>query len=196
MKFELNQKKKFGVERIFRFKDKYTLLVIIKNSKERKEYLLDLMAIDPGRHLQTIFAFKSLLSCIFFLGASAAIYFTHVFAVFNLPYQAWVLTALAVLVVISFMFFILLSRRDYIFVSRETKTPLVYFYNNFPSKKEFKLFTQYIQKESQLRFEKLKLDEQKVRAGEMKTIRRVFDEGVLSRSEYEKAKAQLLSMSN
>ena len=70
MKFELNQKKKFGAERIFRFRDKNTLLVIIKNSKNRKEYLIDIAAIDPKKRSNTIVAFKPLISFGIFLCVS------------------------------------------------------------------------------------------------------------------------------
>ena len=196
MKFELNQKKKLGVERIFRFKDKSTLLVIIKNSKNRKEYLMDLAALDPKSRSNTIIAFKPLISFCVFLLMSFIFVATPIIELIPNAYHMLLLSVTVTLTVVSFIFFILLSRRESIFVSRVSKSPILYFYNGLPNKKEFKNFIQYIKDESQARFEKLKLDAEKQRAGEMRTIRRVFDEGVLTNSQYEKAKATLLKLAD
>lgn len=196
MKFELNQKKKLGVERIFRFKDKNTLLAIIKNSKNRKEYLMDLAALDPKIRSNTIIAFKPLISFCIFLLISFILFATPIIDLIPDAYQMLLLSVAITFAVVSFIFFILLSRRERIFVSRISKAPILYFYNGLPNKKEFKNFIQYIKDESQARFEKLKLDAEKQRAGEMRTIRRVFDEGVLSNSQYEKAKATLLKLAD
>ena len=196
MKFELNQKKKLGAERIFRFKDKNTLLVIIKNSKNRKEYLLDLAAIDPKSRSNTIIAFKPLISFCIFLLISFIFFATPLIDLIPSAYQLLSLSVAVTLTVISFIFFILLSRRESIFVSRTSKSPILHFYNGLPNKKEFKNFIQYIKDESQARFQKLNLGAEKQRAGEMRTIRRVFDEGVLTNSQYEKAKATLLKLAD
>jgi len=196
MKFELNQKKKLGVERIFRFKDKNTLLVIIKNSKNRKEYLMDLAALDPKSRSNTIIAFTPLISFCIFLLISFIFFATPAIDLIPNAYHMLLLSVTATLTVVSFIFFIILSRREHIFVSRVSKAPILYFYNGLPNKKEFKNFIQYIKDESQARFEKLKLDAEKQRAGEMRTIRRVFDEGVLTNSQYEKAKATLLKLAD
>lgn len=196
MKFELNQKKSFAAERLFRFKDKNTLLVILKNLKNHKEYLIDIAALDPISRSHFVFAIKSLISLILFLNLSLIFYATPALDFLNSTYQDWALSGVVIIALISFILFTIFTRYERVFVSRESKVPLVYFYNGLPNKKEFKKFTQYIETESQQRFEKLALDTQKQRAGEMKTIRRVFDEGVITTSQYEKAKAKLLKLSD
>ena len=77
-----------------------------------------------------------------------------------------------------------------------SKSPILHFYNGLPNRKEFKNFVQYIKNESHARFQKLNLDAEQQRAGEMRTIRRVFDEGVITNSQYEKAKAALLKLAD
>lgn len=196
MKFELNQKKSFSAERLFRFKDKNTLLVILKNLKSHKEYLIDIAALDPKSRSHFIFAIKPLVSLIIFLNLSLLLYLTPVFDFLNSTYKNWAISSAVICTLISFILFIIFTRHERVFVSRESKVPLIYFYNGLPNKKEFKKFTQYIEKESQKRFEKLALGTQQQRAGEMKTIRRVFDEGIITPSQYENAKAKLLKLSD
>jgi len=196
MKLELDQKKSFATERLFRFKDKSTLHVILKGLKSHKEYLIDLAALNPKSRSHFVFAIKSLISFIIFLNVSLIFYFSSALDLLSLTYQNWAQSAAIILMLVSFILFIIFTRQEQVFVSRESKVPLVYFYNGLPTKKEFKAFTKYIEKESQRRFETLNLDTQQQRAGEMKTIRRVFDEDVITPSQYEKGKEKLLRLAD
>lgn len=196
MKFELNQKKSFSAERLFNFKDKNTLLVILKNVKKHKEYLIDIAALDPKSHSHFVFAFKPLISFIFFLNLSLIFHLTSVLDFLTPMQQEWALSSAIIFTLLSFILFIIFTRHERVFVSRESKVPLVYFYNGLPNKKEFKHFMQYIAQQSQQRFEKLALNIQQQRAGEMKTIRRVFDEGIITLSQYENGKEKLLKLSD
>lgn len=196
MMLELKQKKLFSGERHFSFKDKSTVHVILKSLNKHKEYLIDLAALDPKYRRKFVFAKKSLISFILFFSIGLIFYFSPALSYLELGNTDWFLSAAVVLCLISLILFLAFTRYERVFVSRHSKTPLIRFYNGLPNKEEFKQFTQFIQSESELRFEKLNLDLQQQRAGELKTIRRMFDEGLMTLSQYDRAKKKLLKLSD
>ena len=196
MKLELKQKKIFAAERRFRFKDKNTLLIIIKSVKMHKEYLIDLVAIDPKLRSHFVFAVKSLISFIIFLNVSLIFSLTSILNFLEPVIYMWATSAAIILTLVSFIIFIAFTRYERIFVSRQSKVPLIYFYNNLPNKKDFQYFVEHLIDVGQKRFDALGLDLQKLRAGELKTLRRILDEGVITTKQYERAKLSLLQMSD
>jgi len=196
MNLQLSQKRPFAGERIFQFKDKNTVLVTFKNLKHRKEYLIDLAALNPKDSSHFVFAKKPLVAFIIMLNVSMVLYLTPIMDLLNLIYKDWIVSGSVILTLFSFILFISFTRVERVFKSRHSNVPLLRFYNGLPNKKEFKKFIEYIQTESKNRFEKLNLDLQKQRAGELKTIRRVLDEGALTQAQYEKAKKMLLALSD
>jgi len=196
MKLELNQKKLFAGERQFSFRDKTTLSVKIKTLKTSCEYLIDVVALDPKMKSNFIFAKKSLISCILFLNISLLFYLTPLLDLFELTNKSWYIAAATILSLISFITFLVFTQYERVFIARHTKIPLVRFYNGLPNKKEFKNFINMIQTKSQKRFEHLGLNMQSQCAGELKTIRRIQEQGGLSFSQYEHAKNKLLKFSD
>ncbi len=196
MKLELKQQKLFAGERQFRFKDKTTLNIISRTLKTHKEYLIDIVALDPKIRSHFIFAKKPLISFIIFVNVSLIFYLTPVLDSFPAAYKNWAIAAAIILTLISLITFMVFTRHDRVFVSRHSKVPLVQFYNGLPNKKEFKQFIQTVQTESQRRFDHLGLNLQQQRAGELKTIRRVQEQGELTTSQYERAKNKLLNLSD
>jgi len=196
MKLELKQKKLFAGERQFRFKDKTTLNVISKTLKTHQEYLIDIVALDPKTRSHFIFAIKPLISFIIFANLSLIFYLTPALDFFQASYQNWGIAAAIILTLISLITFMAFTRYDRVFISRHTKVPLIRFYNGLPNKKEFKYFIKFIQLESQRRFEHLGLNLQQQRAGELKTIRRIQEQGGVSISQYKRAKNKLLKLSD
>lgn len=81
-----------------------------------------------------------------------------------------------------------------IFYSRNADVPLVELIASKPSKEEFKDFVAKIEESILDVQKKLNLSHKKQLAGEMKMLRRLSEEGVLSASDYKKAKAVLLAM--
>ncbi len=196
MKLELKQKKLFAGERQFRFKDKTTLNIISKTLKTHKEYLIDIVAIDPKLKSHFIFAKKPLISFIVFVNISLIFYLTPVLDAFPIAYKNWGTAAAIILTLISLIIFMVYTRHDKVFVSRHSKVPLVRFYNGLPNKKVFKQFIKVVQTEGQRRFEHLKLNLQQQRAGELKTIRRVLEQGGITAKQYDHAKNKLLNLSD
>lgn len=195
MNLELCQKRPFAGERSFRFKDSNTLLVTLKKLKKRREYLIDLAAIDPNDKTRFVFAKKPLIAFIIFFNISLVFYLTPLLSMLKLPNPDWYVSGSVILSLISLIVFISMTRLERFFISRHSKIPLLQFYNGLPNKKDFKKFTQYIQAQSKKRFEHLNLDLQQQYAGELKTLRRVHDEGAITVYQYEKAKKKLLKMS-
>ncbi len=196
MKLELKQKKLFSGERYFLFKDNTTLNVVSKGLKNYKEYVIDVVVLDPKIRGNFIFAIKSLVSFIIFLNLSLILYLTPTLDFLILENKIGYLAVSTILTLISLIIFLMLTQYERIFVARHTKVPLVRFYNGLPNKKEFKQFIAAIQKQSQKRFDSLGLELQKQRAGELKTIRRIHEQGGISGSEYDAAKEKLLKFSD
>ncbi len=196
MNLELSQKRPFAGERRFRFKDHNTLLVTLKKLKKRREYLIDLAALDPNAKSRFVFAKKPLIAFFVFFNISLILYLTPVLSILKLPNPDWYISASVILTLISLIIFISMTRLERFFISRHSKTPLLQFYNGLPNKNDFKKFIQHIQTQSQKRFEHLNMNLQQQYAGELKTLRRVFEEGAISSHQYEKAKKKLLKMSN
>ncbi len=196
MKRELKQKKLFAGERQFCFKDKSTLNVISKTLNNHKEYLIDIVAIDPKLRSHFIFAKKPLISFIIFINLSLIFYLTPALNFLPATYKNWVVAVAIILALTSLIIFMVFTRHDRVFVSRHSKVPLIRFYNNLPSKQEFKQFIQAIQTASQQRFDHLGLNLQQQRAGELKTIRRVQEQGGITTGQYNRAKNKLLNLSD
>jgi len=196
MNLELKQKKLFAGERQFRFKDKTTLNVISKKLKKHNEYLIDVVALEPKVKGNFIFAKKTLVSFIVFLNISLVLHFTSGLDFLLAGNKDWYLAGAIIICLISLISFLVLTQYEQVFVARHSKVPLVRFYNGLPNKKEYKNFIKAMQQKSQQRFDHLKLNMQQQRAGELKTIRRVYEQGGITAEQYDNAKNTLLKFSD
>jgi len=85
------------------------------------------------------------------------------------------------------------TSRKQIFHSRSANIPLIELAINNPSKKAFSEFINKVEEHIQSSREGLVISTNNQLAGEMKMLRRLSEEGVLSASAYKKAKAGLLN---
>lgn len=100
---------------------------------------------------------------------------------------------------VALLFFLLLVNtfsRHYVFYSVHAKLPLLVFWINKPSKKEFQNFISTLEDKIRQHKSDMKIPYSKQLAGEIRTIRRVAEAGLLSQSVYQAAKAKLLIMSD
>ena len=88
------------------------------------------------------------------------------------------------------------TSRKQIFFSRKANIPLVELVINNPSKNEFNSFIKLVEKCIGSSREGLNISMNNQLAGEMKMIRRLSEEGVVSPSVYKKAKDVLMKMHN
>lgn len=80
-----------------------------------------------------------------------------------------------------------------VFYSRNADVALVEMFAGKPSKKEFSEFIEKVEESIRAIQEKMNLSMKNQLAGEMRMLRRLTEEGVLSASDYRKAQAELLS---
>jgi len=201
MNLELKQKKLFAGERLFLLKDNVTLVVINKSLKQSQEIMMDVVAFDPKSLGQFTLAKKSLISFLFFLSISLILYLTPLFdtaleMLSLMSFKSLLISATSIVTLISFIFFLVLTRYECIFVARHSRVPLAIFFHGLPNKKEFKHFIQTIKKKSEQRFISLGLSLQKQRAGELKTLRRIYEKGGMDAAQYDVAKQALLQFSD
>ena len=81
-----------------------------------------------------------------------------------------------------------------IFYSRNAEVPLVELHAGKPSKAEISTFVSKVEECIRTVQQKMNLSHKRQLAGEMKMLRRLSEEGVISASEYKKAQAILLSL--
>ena len=109
------------------------------------------------------------------------------------------LSILLVLFFTAMLFFMLLVRsfkNRYVFYSAHTRLPLVEFWVNNPTRKEFQQFIAALEDGIRLHRQEMNIAYDKQLAGELRTLRRVTEAGILSESVYLAAKAKLLIMSD
>ena len=80
-----------------------------------------------------------------------------------------------------------------IFYSRNALVPIVILSINKPNKKIFSSFVESVEKHIGITQKKNKISEEKQLAGEMKMLRRLSDETIISKKMYESAKNKLFS---
>ena len=114
----------------------------------------------------------------------------------------WERYFLSVLLVLSFtalLFFMLLVNsfsRSHVFFSNHTRLPLVEFWVNKPTRREFQEFIAVLETAISRHKAEMKVPYNKQLSGELRTLRRVTEAGCLSESVYQAAKAKLLLMSD
>jgi len=81
-----------------------------------------------------------------------------------------------------------------IFYSRNAEVPLIELHAGKPSKDEISTFVAKVEECIRAVQQKMNLSHKRQLAGEMKMLRRLSEEGVISASEYKKAQAILLSL--
>lgn len=193
----LKQKKWLAGERCFTLKDHNTLVVEIKRLKKRASYALDIAVLKPKPKHHFALAKKSMLAM--FVSIVLAYVLLYIPLIDQMPAliqqqlnRDWLLSSFIIIGLVSFILFLTFTQYERVFVARHTQLPLVRMFNGLPDKQTFAAFTDSLHQQSQKRFDSLELSGQKQRAGELKTIRRLVDAGVLSQAQYNHAKKKLL----
>lgn len=163
----------------------------VKNHKTK--YSIDLLALEDVSQQKKILGWKwfvagwvailSMILCLSFLPmlGESMLYMTSVYVVgFGVGagcfFKAWKDTS-----------------RKQVFHSRSSNIPLIELAINNPSKKAFSDFINRVEELIQSSREGLVISSNNQLAGEMKMLRRLSEEGVLSASVYKKARAGLLN---
>mgnify|MGYP006909079993 CR=1 FL=1 len=184
-----------GERRFTVFNGRY-IRVQRKRFKREVDYTIDLAALSPegkdsytlNRHL-LIASAVSLLAFIILLYTLLAHFAAHV-AIYTLP--AAILTFL---LAISFgALAVYTFEHKYVFVSRQAEVPLVEFRVR-KGDAAYRAFVEDLKRYIHKHAERARLSPQDLRAGEIRTLRRMSSEGVLSTIDYETARTRLLAQS-
>ena len=164
-----------------------------KAKPHRTKYIIDLLALADASQQKTILGWK------WFVAGLAALLLMVLCLIFLPMLDESMLYLAAVYVVglgVSAGCFYTAWRgtsRKQIFHSRNANVPLIELAINNPSKNAFSAFINAVETRIQSSREGLVISTNNQLAGEMKMLRRLSEEGVVSMSVYNKAKAGLLN---
>jgi len=167
-----------------------------QNKRGSKKYTIDLLALGDKSKQKIILGWQWFVAGLAaILSMIACLYFLPI-----LDESTFYLAATYVLGLgIAAACFLMAAKgtsRKQIFFSRNANIPLVELIINNPSKNEFNSFVRLVEKCIGSSREGLNISKNNQLAGEMKMIRRLSEEGVVSPSIYKKAKAVLMKMHN
>jgi len=193
----LQQKGKADDERRYELKAGRELHVVQKKQNKKKKFGISILALhDQGKR---VYQYKKRW-LILGMGTVAVMLISpelgkHV-PFIPVPYMLYILSGLFFAAILFFMLLVHTFRCRYVFSSIYTNLPLVEFWINKPSRKEYQDFIAALESSIKQHKEFMKIAYDKQLAGELRTLRRVTEAGMLSESVYLAAKAKLLLMSD
>ena len=190
---ELEQAGRFGRRREIQLLDNRELRIVEEQKRRRKEYSIDLLALDNRHRRKFHIAWPWLLAAVAVLVLTALAWslitehveiYTSLYLILTVVVGG-MLTAGAL-----YMFWISSSRRKY-FISRHARIPLLELEVGKPSGKEVKKFIDYIENRIGSLFEHFDLSRDQQLSGEMRMLRRLVDKKILTEADYNRAKSKL-----
>ena len=167
-----------------------------RNGKKKKEsFSVDILSLQDKSKKTFSIAWKWLISCVgFFLVMLALLKFLPAYLGENKNlYLGIILLVGLVGTIYSLIKFLKNTSKKQIFYSRNAHVPIVILCANKPSKKTFSSFINSIENRITKFRNHMDIDNEKQLTGEMKMLRRLSDDGVISKKDYEKAKEKLFS---
>lgn len=193
----LNQTANAREQRGFELKAGRELHVVHTRQNKTRNYAFSLLAVhEPGKH---IYQFKKRWLILALGMLVVMLLFPQIQGYLPAGVGQYALSILLVLFFGALLFFMLLVHsfsRRYVFYSVHTRLPLVEFWVNNPSRKEFQHFISALESGIRQHRDEMNITYDKQLAGELRTLRRVTEAGMLSESVYLAAKAKLLLMSD
>ena len=194
---ELYQQAKNGEQRHFQLKAGRELHITHSMSHKTHRYAFSVLAlVDKGKRVYLYkkkWAFLGILSMLLLAGLPTLGQYSLVQVE---KYYLYFFIGCFCLALLFLMLFIRTFRRRDVFTSIYTQLPLVEFWVNLPTRKEYQQFIEALEKTIKLHKDEMKVPFQKQLAGEIRTLRRVSEAGILTESVYQAAKAKLLLMSD
>jgi len=193
----LSQHGKGNEQRHFELKAGRELHVVQEGSVGTNKYGLSILALhDQGKR---VYQFKKTWLVLALLAVAAMAAFPnlapHIPAVLA-PYSLYILAGLFFSGLLFLMLLIHTFKRSYVYYSIYTNLPLVKLWINNPTRKDFQHFITLLENNIKQHKQMMKIAYDKQLAGELRTLRRVTEAGMLSESVYLAAKAKLLLMSD
>ena len=194
---ELHQQAKNGEQRHFELKAGRELHVTQSKNQKTSRYAFSILAMrDQGKKVYQFQKRWLVLGLIPIAIMAALPQLQPYLPVDFRPYGLHILSGLFFLSLLFFMLLVNTFKRRYVFYSIHTRLPLVEFWMNEPSRKEFHHFISTLEDTIKQHKSEMSIPYHRQLAGETRTLRRVTEAGVLSESVYQAAKAKLLIMSD
>jgi len=191
----LKQRNSLGVDIQIKLVDGRELQVVSRNKKTKQAYSVDILSLqDKSRPVLSI-AWKWLFGGLVFLLIMMLLlkFLPPILGANKNLYLGIILLAGLTGTVLCSIQFWKHSSRNHIFYSRNAHVPIIILNTGKPTKKTFLSFVNGIEQRIKKFREHMDIAEDKQLTGEMKMLRRLSDEGVISKKDYESAKSKLLS---
>lgn len=193
----LRQKDSHRGERRFELKAGRELHVAMKCRQKACRFALSVLAMAPEGKVFYVYAKHWLALVLVSIVALIVVPLLARWQVISL--EAYMPSVMVALFFAALLFSMLLYRsfsRSYVFFSVHTKLPLVELWVNNPDRPGFQAFVRELEHCIKHHRDEMNVAYERQLAGELRTLRRVTEAGLLSESVYIAAKAKLLLMSD
>ncbi len=190
----LHQNKLFHGKNIFEIKPGSHIRVEQSKSSKKTKFDIDLIALSPDSRIQVNLAWHWMVAMVVALVAIVIVLALSRFITDEAMVQ-YTQYSIATLVALFFIFlalFFIFSNRKRIFMTRHSKLPVIEILISNPNKNSYSTFIDGLENEIIITCENRQLNPSQQRAGELKTLRRLSEQGVISKNEYEQSKSILL----
>ncbi len=191
----LKQKTPLGVDVQIKLVDGREIQVATRNKKSKQAYSVDILSLKDKSKSTFSIAWKWLIWSVSFL--VVMLLMLKILPAYlgedkNLYLGMILISGLAGSILSLFLFW-KYSSKDQIFYSRNAHVPIIILATGKPTKKEFSLFINALEKRIKNFRQHMDIADDKQLTGEIKMLRRLSDDGVISKKHYESAKSKLLS---
>jgi len=190
----LHQRKFFHGKNKFKIKHGSHISVEQIRTSRKVAFDIDLVALCPDSTVQFNIAWHWLRAMIISLLIAGVLITTTQFIADKilLLYSEFFVIIMLGLFFIFFLLLILFSNRKCIFTTRHAKLPILEIIISNPNKSLYKAFIDGLENEIIITTENRQLSQKQQRAGELKTLRRLSQQGIISKNQYEQCKHILL----
>ena len=187
---KLVQIDKFKHEQEFIIFDSRYLQIILKSRRKEKDYTIDLRSISP----KSISVVHKQWHWLGVMSASGLAFAYFLYSAWHLKvfiYGLWAAGALCTAGLFGVLFFYTMSKKK-IFITRFGQVPIVNILANKPDRETVERFVTEIENQAVHAIKNNDLDDEQMRAGEIRMLRRLTNSGILRQEDYDKAKNHVL----
>ena len=178
---------------VFEHYNEHYIHVSDTGKRHQIEYDIDMAVMKPDSHYETVVPWNWLVACASGIGILVGI-LTHL--MFNWSMQkvlilAPILIIVVVFIVLSLRSFLQGYDRKRVFLSRYAAYPILQIPFDSRRKNKIYQFIAHIERYTEMSINKRRIPDEVLQAGEMKTLRRLAGEGLISKSQYNTAKNRI-----
>jgi len=193
----LEQQGRIGPVREFQIVNGKEIRIKIKSKTRQQSYAIQLLALADKGHLRIHIAWHWLILLFFCIVSLLVFYLTKSMYDFSLSAYEFSITAgLSLTGFLALLLFVLNISRKRVFVSRYAKVNLFELLISNPNYRSYKYFIDTLSGNLQKARQFWELKPEHQIAGEMRMLRRLASQGIITQSVYNQAKDKLFSLSD